>query len=208
MRKLLFTLLCFSVLLLGTMNVYADSNYQAFEELEIDSGKLLSDFTSAEYRKYYKNVDKRKFFGWRVYPVHKDIGCSYVTETVFSYYNDGYTPFSYSYKVTEDSTSRLSLSATGSIGIKSTSTSAKFKNNLEGSLKLSAEYTSTTKKTETYELKIEVDPGTQVDLYIYGEGKITNGVAAYYAFWFRSSKGGYEVFVVTTQYTRLEKTRI
>lgn len=208
MRKIMVLLCMFSVMLLGSLTSFADSNYQSFESLEIDSGKLLSDYKSSDYNKYYKNVEKRKFFGWRVYPVHEDIGCSYITETVFSYYNDGYTAFKYSYKVSEETTSKLSLSATGSIGIKSTSTSTKFKNNLDGSLKLSAEYTSTSKKTETYELDIEVDPGTQVDLYIYGEGKITNGVAAYYAFWFRTSKGGYEVFLVTTQYTRLEKKRI
>ncbi len=208
MKKLLFFVMLSSLLLVGTHQSYADSNYQAFEELSIESGKLLSDYTSSEYRNYYRKVDKRRFFGWRVYPVNEDIGCTYVTETIFSYYNDGYTPFSYSYKVTEDTSSKLSLSATGSIGIKSTSTSTKFKNNLEGSLKLSASYTQSSKKTETYQLDIEVDPGTQVDLYIYGEGKITNGVAAYYAFWFRTSKGGYELFVITTQYTRLEKKRI
>lgn len=208
MKKIIVFIMLFSMLLVSSNCIFADSNYQAFEELEIDSGKLLADFTSSEYKTYYKKVNSRKFFGWRIHEVNKDIGCSYITETIFSYYNDGYTPFRYTYKVSEETTSKLSLSATGSIGIKSSSTSPKFKNNLEGSLKLSAEYTQTTKKTETYELEIEVDPGTQVDLYIYGEGKISNGVAAYYAFWIRTNKGGYEIFVVTTQFTRLEKKRI
>ena len=197
-----------SMMLIGSIDIQADSNYKAFEELNVTSGKLLSDFSLSEYNKYYKKINRRKFFGWRVYAVNEDLACNYVTETIFSYYNDGYTPFTYHYKVTEETTSKVSLSATGSIGIKSTSTSAKFKNNLEGSLKLSADYIASSKKTETYELDIEVDPGTQVDLYVYGEGKITNGVASYYAFWFRTKRGGYEVFVVTTQYTRLEKKRI
>lgn len=208
MKKILFFIMLLCVLLMSNKDVFADADYQAFEELEIESGELLSDFSSSDYRTYYKKVTKRKFFGWRVHKVNKDIGCHYITETLFSYYNNGYTPISYRYKVTEDSTSKLSLSATGSIGIKTTSNSSQFKKNLDSALKLSAEYTTTSKKTETYELEIEVDPGTQVDLYIYGEGKITNGVAAYYAFWFRTSKGGYEAFVVTTQYTRLEKKRI
>lgn len=208
MKKLVLLLFIFTFGLLGITQSYADSNYQAFEEIEIESGKLLEDFTSSEYSKYYKKVNKRKFFGWRVYTVNKDIKCQYITETIFSYYNDGYTPFSYRYKVNEETTSKVSLSATGSIGIDHSKQDQKFKKNLDGSLKLSAEYTNTSKKTESYELEIDVDPGTQVDLYIYGEGKITNGVAARYAFWFRTHKGGYEVFVVTTQYTRLEKKRI
>ncbi len=208
MRKFIVFLLFLSLLLIGNVESFADANYQAFESLEIDSGKLLEDYTTSEYNKYYKHVNRRKFFGWRVYKVNKDIKCSYITETIFSYYNDGFTPFAYQYSVTEDTSTKLSLSASGSIGIKSSATKSSFKNNLEGSLKLSADYSQTSSKKETYKLDIEVDPGTQVDLYIYGEGKITNGVAAYYAFWFRTSKGGYEVFVETTQYTRLEKKQI
>ncbi len=208
MRKICVFLMLFGILLSFDVQSHADSNYKAFEDLNVESGKLLSDYTTSEYNQYYKKVNRRKFFGWRVYAVNEDLECNYVTETIFSYYNDGYTPFKYHYKVAEESTSKVSLSATGSIGIKSTSTSTKFKNNLDGSLKLSTDYTSSSKKTESYELEIQVDPGTQVDLYIYGEGKITNGVASYYAFWFRTQKGGYEVFLVTTQYTRLEKKRI
>ena len=55
---------------------------------------------------------------------------------------------------------------------------------------------------------MHVDPGTQANLYTYGEGKISNGVASRYFFWILLDKGGYEVFSVTTQYYRLEKTTI
>jgi hypothetical protein len=105
-------------------------------------------------------------------------------------------------------TTKVSLSASGSIGLKSQTSSKGFKNNLDASLKLSSEYTQTTEDKESYEISFEVDPGTQVDLFIYGEGKITNGVAARYLFWIRLDRGGFEIFMITTQYQRLEKKRI
>lgn len=208
MRKFYVMILMFFSLLMCTNVVYADSNYLAFEELTISSGELLSDFTSKEYKAHYKNVDKRKFMGWRTYTVNKDIECSYITETLFSYYNNGYSAIEYEYNLDRKTTSKLSLSASGSIGIKTSSTKPKFKNNLDGSLKLSADYTSSEEIEESYTVKLDVDAGTQVDLYIYGEGLITNGVAARYFFWVRVNRGGFEAFVVTTQYQRLEKTRI
>jgi len=189
-------------------NVYADSNYHAYEELHVNSGKLLSDYTDKEYKKYYKKVMKRKFMGWRKYTVNSDLETHYITETKFSYYNDGYSAISYHYEYESSSYSKLALSATGSIQMSSSSNKTSFKNNLEGSLKLSADYQLTKEETESVEIDFDVDPGTQVDLYIYGEGLITNGVAARYFFWIRAQKGGYELFLVTTQYQRLEKTRI
>lgn len=208
MKKLLFGMMLFLMLMLVSHQSYADSNYQTFEEITMSSGDLLSEFSSSDYKEYYKKVNKRKFYGWRVHTVNKDIEVSYVTETLFSYYNDGYTPIEYEYTLDQKTTSKVSLSSSGSIGIKHSPTNPTFKQNLDGSLKLSADYTTTESKEESYTVSLEVDPGTQVDLYIYGEGLITNGVAARYFLWLRSHKGGFEAFVVTTQYQRLEKKRI
>ncbi len=208
MKKIVFFCLCVSILFIITPSVKADSNYHSFEEIEVSSGKLLEDYTDSEYKKYYKKVDKRKFMGWRTNIVNNNIDVNYITETKFSYYNDGYTSIDYHYELEESASSKLALSASGSISMKSSSTSTKFKNNLEGALKLSADYTKITDEKSKVEIDFKVDPGTQVDLYIYGEGKITNGVAARYFFWIRSQRGGFELFLVTTQYQRLEKTKI
>lgn len=208
LKKLIFAMLCFMVTFVCMPNVEADSNYHAYEEITLSSGKLLDDFSDSEYKKYYKKVKKRKFMGWRTYIVNDDVDANYITETMFSYYNDGYTPISYQYTLEQSSQSKLALSASGSISVSSSSTKVKFKNNLEGSIKLSADYQITTNEKETYEIEFDVDPGTQVNLYIYGEGVVTNGVAARYFFWTRAQKGGFELFLVTTQYQRLEKTRI
>ena len=186
----------------------ADSDYTRFESLTLSTGKLLSDYTDEDYDAYYKHVNRRRFMGWRVKKVNEDIRASYVTETLFSYYNDGYSAIGYAYSFTFESSQSLEVSATGSIALKQGKKNGAFANNLDAALKITATYDTESSSKETIEIDLDVDPGTQVNLYIYGEGTITNGVAARYVFWFRLARGGFEVFNVTTQYHRLEKVRI
>ena len=56
------------------------------------------------------------------------------------------------------------------------------KNGLDGSLKIEGKYEQSQNSKETFELKLKVDPGTQVNIVIKGEGYLTNGVAAHYRF--------------------------
>lgn len=205
----LMTFMVLSVMLGWFLSLSSSGGtYQTYESIELESGKLLSDFTDKDYRLYYTKVHRLKFSGWSIYVVHDDIKASYISETMFSYYNDGYTAINYEYTLERSASSKLSLSATGSIGLKMNKDIPTFKNGLDASLKLSAEYTVSSTEKETYYLKFLVDPGTQVDLYVYGEGKITNGVAARYSLFIRVEKGGFEIFVVTTEYQRLEKKKI
>ncbi len=205
-------IVCFILLVFTIQNfsieVHANSSYHSYESLTMNEGKLLQDFSKDDYKEYYKKVSQRKFFGWSIHKVNNNTKVTYITETLFSYYNDGYTPIEYTFKMDRKQTTKVSLSASGSIGLKNQTDTKGFKNNLDSSLKLSSEYTQTTEDKESYEIEFKVDPGTQVDLFIYGEGKITNGVAARYLCWIRLDQGGFEVFLVTTQYQRLEKKRI
>jgi len=209
MKRIAMLLIVLLSMISIDMEIHGSANYQTYEDIEMVTGKLLEDFTDKEYISYYDKVDKRLFMGWRVHKVNEHVKATYVTETMFSYYNDGYTPIEYKYTLSRKETSKLGLSATGSIALSSSKGGDKlFKNNLDSSLKLSADYQVTTEDKETYEITLEVDPGTQVDLYTYGEGKVTNGVAARYVLFVRLERGGFEVFLVTTQYQRLEKKRI
>ncbi len=208
MKKIVFLILVFTCLFGLTHISLGATNYQSFESITMPSGKLLADFSEEDYQTYYKSVDQRRLMGWNIYKVNSNVKVTYISETLFSYYNDGYTAIDYTYKLDRKVSSKLGLSATGTIGIKISADKKAFKNNLDSSLKLSADYTISTEDKESYEISLKVDPGTQVDLYVYGEGKITNGVASRYFFWIRADRGGYEVFVVTTQYQRLEKKRI
>ena len=114
MKKIL-VLSILVLLLTFTTKVSASENYDTFQEIEISSGKLLEDYTEEEYNTYYKSVDKRKFWGWRTNTVNKNVKAKFVSETVFSYYNNGLTPITYKYKLSESVVNKFSISATGTI---------------------------------------------------------------------------------------------
>lgn len=189
-------------------SITIQGGYPNFESITIIDGHRLEAFSSEEYQMYYKKVKRRKMFGWRIHYVHDRIDITYIKETLFSYYNDGYTAIDYEYQMTYESSSLFEIQATGTIAFTTKDDGRSFKNKLDASLKISTDYKTTTTTKETVDIHIKVDPGTQVDLYIYGEGYITNGVAARYVFWFRRNLGGFEWFEKTTEYQRLEKIKI
>jgi hypothetical protein len=205
-----YWIMCLLILMTGfrTMDLKADSDYLAYESITLHEGKFLSEYTETEYKSYLKDVNKRRFAGWNVKYVHENLKVTYKTKSVFSYYNDGTTPIEYNYKFESQFTSSRNITSTGSIGINMSGPVKKFKGNLDGSLKITATTETTRKETETWTVKMQVDPQTMANLYVVGEGKITNGVASRYLFWIELEKGGFEVFVVTTQYYRLEKVKI
>lgn len=207
MKKILIIFLLVLLVNLNLKMIKA-SHYLNFEELNLTTGKLIDDYTDSELKKHYEEVDKRKLSGWRVKNINKRVKATFISETVFSYYNDGYTAIEYNYKSEESENTKYSFSANGSIGVKADGTKKGFKNGLDGNLKLSYTQDTTKSKKETYEVKMKVDPGTQVNLYYYGEGYLTNGVAARYILWIRLDRGGFEVFEISTKYYRLEKVKI
>lgn len=194
--------------LTNVIYISADSDYQAFEEIEIKDGEFLKDISSSDLKKHYKEISKKKFYGWRTYDITVDAKVTYKTETLFSYHNDGTTPIKYSYSMKTKEVETRSLTATGDIKVKVSGPVQKFSGNLDSQLKLTEASTKSKEVQEEYKISLDVDPGTRLNLYIYGEGKITNGVAIHYMFWFVYQKGGYEIFTITTQYYRLEKVRI
>ena len=203
MKKILIISI-FLFLLTFCSKVEAAEDYNTFQEVDIYSGKMLDDYTTEEYNKYYKNVDKRKFWGWKVKTVNKNIKARFISETVFSYYNNGKNPITYKYELSKTTINKFSISATGSIKYKMEGNTAKFKHNLDSEVKINVTNEITTTTKEENNLEIIIDPMTVANLRILGEATITNGVAAYYIFWIRIEKGGFEYFVVTTQYPRLE----
>ncbi|PKK87687.1 MAG: hypothetical protein CVV63_00195 [Tenericutes bacterium HGW-Tenericutes-8] len=208
MKKWMILLLILVMCSIKKVSIRADTDYQAFESIEIYEGKFLKDYTKAEYKSYYKKVTKRKFTGWRINIVHEDLKVVYKTETIFSYYNDGTTPIKYEYKFEGSNTSSRSITSTGEIGINVSGPIKVFKGGLDAKLKITSSYETTKKETETFKMTMDIDPQTMANLYIHGEGLITNGVACRYWFWIPFDKGGFEVFVITTQYYRMEKVKI
>lgn len=206
MKKILVLMFVFALFRLSV--VCADSNYHAYERVEMVEGKLLSEYSKDDYSTYYKEVSKRRFMGWRVHFVTTDAKMVYKTETLFSYYNDGHTPIKYDYAYSQVDSAKTQLSTSGGISISTKGDIKKFKNGLDANIKVDYSQTKTIETKESWSMKMDIDPGTMVNLYILGEGKISNGVASRYAFWINAEKGGFEVFTVTTQYYRLEKIQI
>ena len=209
MTKLfILVLLVFSAVLITnilTKNVHAETSYLTFQTIRLDRGKLLSKYSDSEYDKYYKYVDKRKMFGWRTYYVNKDVHCSYVSKTVFSYYNRGTSKINYTYNLTDVTTEKFSISSSGSISYSGQSQGTKtFKHGLQSALKLDIDYSKQNQTTTKTNLEITVDPLSVATLKIIGEGRISNGVACDYFFWIRTHRGGFEYFIVSTEYPRLE----
>ena len=203
MKKILIVSI-FLFLLVFSTKVEAAENYNTFQEIEISSGKMLVDFTEEEYNKYYEEVNKRKFWGWNTKVVNKNIKAKFISETVFSYYNNGNTPITYKYELSKTIVDKFSISSTGSIKYKMQGDTAKFKHNLDAEVKINVTDETVTTTSEEEILEIIIDPKTVANLRVCGEGTITNGVGAFYIFWIRFEKGGFEYFVVTTQYPRLE----
>lgn len=208
MKKWFLVLIALLFITIKKSTLMASSDYKAYQEITIVGGKFLSEYTDSEFKTYYKKVSKRKFWGWRIYEVNTDKHVVYKAETMFSYFNDGDSPIEYTYKHVKKDNKTRSLSATGSINVDVSGTIEKFKGGLSTSLKLTDTTKTDSSLQEETSLKTKIDPGTMLNLYIAGEGKISNGVACNYIFWIRREKGGYEIFTLTTQYYRLEKIKI
>ena len=203
MKKLLL-LSIFLFLCVCMPKVEALKTHNTFQEIEMHEGKLLRYFTDAEYNKYYKNVDKKKFWGWRIYKVNDNVRATFISETVFSYHNNGTTPITYEYSLSESLVKKVSTSTTGSLGYKISGKAEEVKFDLQNELKVENSQTTTDTVTEVRKLNIVIDPHSVANLKVVGEGRIINGVAAYYIFWIPVCRGGFEYFIVTTQYPRLE----
>ena len=97
MKKITLILLIISFFYCVSTNLcHADADYRAYEKITVYNGKLIHNWTQDEYKEYLTHVTKTKFSGWNIYTVTKNAKVVYDTETLFSYYNDGYTAINYS----------------------------------------------------------------------------------------------------------------
>lgn len=158
-------LVSLALLSLSKTIIKADSDYQAFESIEIFEGKFLKQYTKDEYNTYYKKTNKRMFSGWRTYVVNDSSKVTYKTETIFSYYNDGKTAIDYEYKFEGSYSSSRSITSTGQIGVNLSGPIKKFKGGLDASLKVVSSYETTKKKVRHLKLNYKLTQG-QWQIYI------------------------------------------
>ncbi len=153
-------------------------------------------------------IKKKKFFGWNINKINDNVRATFITDLLFSYKNDGTTPITYKLNVASETTTKTSVSTTGSVGVSTTAGNKEFKQGLNEELKISGDYSKIELVKEQENLEIVVDPHTVVIGYIQGEGRYTNGTCSYYAFFFEQQVGWFEYFTITSSYMRIEKLAI
>lgn len=206
MKRLILALGVFLVFYAGMNSVSAANHYTNFQKIDfVEGGQLLNDINVSDY---YNNISKRKFVGWNIFKINNHVKVKYTTETLLDYYNDGTTAIEYEYKRSEKDVVKFGISVSDQMGTELSGTVEKFKVGLSDKLNVSNSYEMTTTTDESLTLKIDIDPGTQLLIYEYGEGYITNGVAASYLFWIRTNRGGFEFFEPSTQYQKIIKRKV
>ena len=196
MKKLILGLGVFLIFYVGMNSVSAANHYTNFQKIDfVEGGQLLYDINVSDY---YNKISKRKFAGWNVHIINNHVKVKYTTETLLDYYNDGTTPIEYEYKRSQKDVVKFGISVSDQMGTEFSGSVQKFKAGLSNKLNVANSYEKTSSTEESLTLKIDIDPGTQLLIYEYGEGYITNGVAASYVFWVRTNRGGFEFFEPST----------
>ena len=209
MKKLFIVSLC--LLIVSLERPVSDaSEYLTYQSIEFENygGKLLEDFNASDYQQYYRRLGGRRFWGWRSMHAHRNEPVTFQKETLYVMVNEGTTPIQKTHSFRMNQQRRIQSSASGSVALSGSGNVSQFRLGLDTKIDVSYSSDVTTTEEERLEIKLNVDPMTTLRVEIYGEGKVTNGVARYYRFWRNVRQGGYEVFVITTEYYSIVKEAI
>lgn len=206
-RKAMKWLMIFCMILAWMPESVQASEYTHFQTIHFTKSNrtFLSDFSHLDMTRYLNRIDGKRFWGWMVEPVTEHEKVLFTKETILIIDNAGTTPIEQSYTLKVSEQSKIQYDARGQITTRMKGKVKGFDLNLEAKLDLS--YSQSTVKTieEQTQIDIEVDPGTSLKVAIYGEGYITNGVAKFYRFFRPVREGGYEYFILATEYYGIEK---
>ncbi len=183
------------------------SNYNGFSEVMLEEGKLLKNFTKDDYEQNYKSVSNRKFWGWNINIINKNVKANYIRSTAFEATNDGKDPHVYEVNVTTEQKIKTVLSASGEIKFDVKGKVKDFANNLSQKIGYEAKVESLIDTKKTEKLSIKVEENTKLLVTVVGSGFITNGVGAYYSLWLRQMRGGFEYFTIIQEFNRIEKVK-
>lgn len=209
MKKILILSLCLLSLSLTRPLVFA-AEYLTYQKIEFVNygGKLLEDFTNDDYQTYYERMAGRKFWGWNTVHAHRNEPVTFQKETLYVMVNEGTTPIQKTHNFRMNQQRRVQTSASGSVSLSGSGNVSQFRLGLDTKIDVSYSTDVTTTEEERLEIKLNVDPMTRLRVEIYGEGKVTNGVARYYRLWRNVRQGGFEVFIITTEYYSIIKEAI
>lgn len=206
MKKLVIVLMFVFISSIFIQDSHANE-YLTYQDFEFEHGgaKLLENYSNYEYEKYYKKIKKKKFWGWRIYTRMENEEVSFLKDTLFIIVNEGTTAIVQTLSFKSEEYVKKQYNVTGTLGMKASVTDGGFKLGLEEKLKFSITSTFYEAVEEEFEIKVYVDPWTKLTVEVRGEGKVSNGLAKYFRFYKNVKKGGWEIFVVTTEYYSLRK---
>lgn len=208
MKKLCITSLCLFLLALSTKTINA-SEYLTYQEVEFDYDcvSFIKDYSSTERDVLYDLVAKG-FWGWEIAHDNKDEKVRYKKETLYVIVNEGETPITETFSLQQEEVIKKQYSVSGSIRLKGSGKDKAFSGSLDQKMDNSIDKTTTTTTIEEFDVKVNIDTGTELHVEILGEGLLTNGVGKYFVFRKCIKKGAWEVFVVQTEYYSIRKEQI
>lgn len=188
----------------------AGEAYRTYEDVSFKSTsmKLLEDYSETDYELAYEAIEGRRFWGWKTHTKTRNAKVEFKKGTLMVIKNEGTTPIEKDYTYKTKKQDSLQLSASGAVGIDVSGPVKGFKTGLDADIESSLDYNEASTEEETIDLEISVDPMSELTIEVYGEGKVSNGVGKLYRFFRNTKKGGWEVFVVTTEYYVIEKSMI
>ena len=209
MKKMWILLIIISNIMILTMlkfNVEAnEDSYLTYNEIMLVTGKLLINFTDEEYKKYYKEVEKRIPWGINVYTVHENIDATYISQTIYSVDNQGATDISYELDVVVEMANKTTWNVDGSINGSVKGTIKSFKTDLAAKAGVDYSNTTSSSRKETQKMKLNIEANSRAIVYLMGNAKVTNGVCAIYMLFIHMGSSGFEYFTLVNQYPRMEK---
>ena len=184
--------------------------YLTYQQFHFDrvGSKMLRDFSRNDYREYYDRLGGRRFFGWRTTTAHYEEPVSFQKETLYVIVNEGRSPIIKAYNFSLTQQVKRQLSVSGNIGLRASGEVRQFNLNLDSHIAPSFTHETTTTEVENVEIRMQIDPMSELRVEVYGTGRLSNGVARYYRFFRNVRSGGWEIFTVGTEYLSVVQTRI
>lgn len=202
--KILLIVLILCIFDVSTIDAKEYLHYQdiAFTQSQ---QKFLHEFTEFDMTRHLHQISDRRFWGWELHQVTNHQKVVFTKETVLFILNEGSTPINQSYVLRTSEQSKVQFDTRGSISTKTRGKYRGFDLNLDAKLDIRVVSEVNTTLHEETKINIQIDPMTSLTVAIYGEGYITNGVGRYFRFFRPIREGGYEVFVLATEYYGIEK---
>lgn len=208
MKKCLIISILLFLFALNT-NTCKANEYQTYQEVEFDYDcvKFITNYTTTERDDLYDLISK-SFFGWHIAHDNKNEKVRYKKETLYIIVNEGETPITESFTLKEQEVIKRQYSVSGSIHLKGTGKEKQFSGTFDQKMDNSIDKTTTTTTLQEFEIKVNVDQGTELYVEVLGEGLLTNGVGKYFIFKKCIKKGAWEIFTVQTEYYSIRKEQI